>query len=207
MKKIVLAFCIAAISLIMSQCKTIDDIIDPKDYGDYTSVTVQFTVTFKGLNSIGHRTVTVHDGEYVAENFSYSKKPGSSEENTCENAVADKTHTFQVTLNVTSFKVTLAYNDWDYYGYVSNAVNYKLLCSEWSASVVGYTYTSGKDDPGTPLMSGLDKLALDIDSHCTGTRVHDCLTEADITISRNTTGSDIQSACAFTSTTNLKNSM
>ena len=207
MKKSVIILCTLVFTIFLSQCKTIDDIIDSKDYGAYTSITIQFSVSFRGLNSIGHRTVSVHDVEYVDENFTYSKKYSTSDEYVCENADVDKTHTFQVTLNVTSFKIALAYNDWDYYGYVNNAVNYKLLCSEWTASIVGYTYTNGKDDPGTPLVNGLDKLQLDLDNHCTGTRVHDCLTEADITITRNTSGNDVQAACAFKSTTNVKNNM
>lgn len=205
MKRSILIAAIVLSILFLSQCKAIKDIIDPeKDYGAYTSVTLQFTVTFKGLNSTGQRKVKVNDGTYINEGFVYTRKYSDSADIICENAETDKTHTFQVTVNATDFKIILSYTDWAYHGFVNNGTNYKLLCSEWSASIVSYTYTDGKDDPGTPLVSGLDSLALNIDNHCTGTIVHDCQTEADISISRNTAASGNQTASAFTTTSNFK---
>ncbi len=205
MRKLTVVLSVLFSVFFLSQCKAIQDILDPeKDYGEYTSITLQFTITFKGLNSTGQRSVKVHETTHINEGFVYTKKYSQSDDINCNNAETDKTHTFQTTVNAKAFKIILAYNDWAYYGVVNNGTNYKLLCSDWTASIVSYTYTSGKDDPGSPLVNGLDQLNLNVDNHCTGTIVHDCLTEADISVTRNTTKDKKHSTSVFTTNSNFK---
>ena len=94
------------------------------------------------------------------------------------------------------------YLNWDYYSFKSPGTNYKVLCTNWNISVEKYEYEEGKDDPGTPVLSGLDQLSLDMDSDCVQKtqRVHDCTTTATITFSAPTARSRAQQVYSVTQT-------
>ena len=83
-----------------------------------------------------------------------------------------------------------------------------MLCTEWSGSIVSYTYENGKDDPGSPVISGFDLLnGFDIETHCQQNgRQHTCKLEVDITFASAYTSMDKNAAeyvyAATTSTYN-----
>lgn len=178
-----------------SGCKTIEEIITGKDYGNYTSITVRISVNYKGLNSSGTRNLTLAGNVVLNEKFQIFGTATGNE--TCDDAILDKSHTFEVTISTTSMEVISQFINWDYTVWNNNKTNWKMLCTEWSGSIVSYTYEAGKDDPGSPVISGFDLLnGFTIDNHCTsnGGRVHDCEIAVNLTFASAYTSKDSNAA-------------
>lgn len=183
MKKTVL-FLTIALFFIFS-CKYFEDFFgSDKDIGEYTKVELRIKVIFSGLNSDGIRKVTIDNVDQLEENFHYDQN--ATEDDNCDTAHKDMSHTFDVTITKDNFKIILEYIDWDFVHFSYQDVNYKVLCSEWSATVRSYEYKDGKEDPGPPLILGLEDLELETDKDCQadGDTKHDCITTAVIEIER-----------------------
>jgi len=152
-----------------------------KPKGNYTSVTLKVTVTFKGLNSFGSRKVSFMGTDYLSENFEYPQNADAS--STCASATKSETYEYTFEAPASGFKTVLEYINWDYYNFISPGTNTKILCSDWNFDVVSYKWESGKKDPGEPSIEGLDQLSMDVGTDCTEVsyRVHNCEMEANLT--------------------------
>jgi len=167
------------------QCKFLEEFIDSgDDVGDYTRVEMRIRVDFSGLNSMGTRSVTIDGVDELEEDFYYDETAGAEDD--CATARADLSHTFDVTVTRDSFRIRLEYRDWDYVHFSYVEENFKILCSEWSATVISYEYEEDKADPGEPVIRGLEDLEMEADSDCQpdGERLHQCEISALITLER-----------------------
>jgi len=175
-------------------CKTVKELIEGKDYGNYTGITVRINVNYKGLNSTGIRKLTLAGN--VALNENYTIAGTATMNSTCEESILDKSYSFDVTITTTTLKAVSEFINWDYTKFKKTGTNVKMLCTEWSGSIVSYTFESGKDDPGSPVISGFDLLnGLDIETHCVADgRQHDCRLEVDLTFSSPYTNTDKKAA-------------
>ena len=167
----------------LTGCTKVKELITGKDYGNYTSITVRITVNYKGLNSTGIRKLTLAGD--VSLNEKYTIAGTATTDSTCDDAILDKSYSFDVTISSTTLNVISEYINWDYTKYKRIGTNVKMLCTEWGGSIVSYTYEAGKDDPGSPVISGFDLLnGFDIENHCVADgRQHDCTLEVDLTLS------------------------
>ncbi len=175
-------------------CTKVKELITGKDYGNYTSITVRITVNYKGLNSTGIRKLTL--GGNVALNENYTIAGTATMDSTCEDAILDKAYSFDVTISTTTLNVISEFINWDYTKYKKIGTNVKMLCTEWGGSIVSYTYEDGKDDPGSPVISGFDLLnGFNIQNHCVADgRQHDCILAVDLTFSSAYTNVDKNAA-------------
>jgi hypothetical protein len=165
-----LLVCSALLSL--SGCNIFDDIFGSKDYGAYTSITFQIRATYGGVNSEGFHKFTVNNQVLNNSHFVFNVLSGCND--TCSGAVYQDTLTFTATIDSSTCTATQQYIDWIYWKYNNNSTNCKCLTTSYEASVTGYTYEDGKDDPGTPVISGLEQLeAL---NNCSGNFSTDCET-------------------------------
>lgn len=216
-KKIPIIFLFVSIIIFFLSfgCKVIEDVenlIGEKDYGNYTSITIRITVAYKGLNSTGIRKLTIGNEVKVNENYSFGGTATMG--STCEDAILDKTFSFDITITTTSLPVKQEYFDWDYLKFATNKTNVKMLCTEWSGSIVSYLYVSGKDDPGSPVIDGFDALnGFNVDDHCQkdGVRRHDCETSVDLSFSsphttKSTTATRTTAVSVKKEWTNISNS-
>ena len=175
MKRIItffLGFAICSGILLLSGCTIFDDIFGSKDYGAYTSITFQIRATYGGVNSEGIHKFVINDQVLNNSYFVFNVLNGCNE--TCSGAIYESTYTFTATINSTTCTATQQYIDWKYWTYNNNATNCKCLITSYEASITGYTYEEGKDDPGTPNITGLDQL--ENLENCTGTFSTDCET-------------------------------
>lgn len=80
-----------------------------------------------------------------------------------------------------------------------NKTNVKTLCTEYSGEIVSYQYESGKDDPGTPVITGFDDLTgWTADTHCTRDgRQHNCNIGATLTFASPYTTKEKRAASTF----------
>ena len=76
----------------------------------------------------------------------------------------------------------------------NNGSNCKCLITSYQASIVSYTYEEGKDDPGSPVISGLDQL--EAFENCIGNYSTDCETTVTLNFSSPYTGQNQQSSTA-----------
>jgi tetratricopeptide (TPR) repeat protein len=173
---------------------------EKKEPGKYTSITIQIDVTYSGLNSKGRRKLWIDGNKKLDERFIYPQK--ADENSTCDDATKKESYSYTVTINTTTMNIKQQYINWDYHSFKSPGTNYKILCTNWSLSIVKYEYEAGKADPGTPVPTGLDQLSMDIDNDCVqkSLRVHDCTTEATITFKAPTSETEIQQVYSVTQT-------
>jgi len=162
--------------------------IKKKEKGDYTSITVKIDVTYKGANSKGYRRLTLAGDVKHHENYTFTQ--AANQNSSCDNSQLGKTYSYNVTVNGKSLAVKHEFLNWDYYGFISPGTNYKFLCTQWTVTIVNYQYTSGKEDPGSPTISGTDSLVMVVSRDCVQKtqRLHDCTTNAAITFSAPATG-------------------
>lgn len=200
MKRVVIITVIFSLLLLLPGCKKVIDKITGKDYGKYTSITVRITINYKGLNSKGIRKFSVDDVAQVNEYFSIAGTPTMN--STCDDSILDKTHVLELTITKTTMEVLQQYFDWDYTKWKWNSTNVKMLCTKYKGEIVSYQYESGKDDPGTPLITGLDDLVgWTTESNCTKAgRMHNCNIGATLTFgSPYTTQNNAAKSTAFVS--------
>lgn len=173
-------------------CNLIDDLLGSKDYGQYTSITFQIIVTYGGVNSEGTHKLTVNNNVLNNSYFLFNVNSGCNE--TCSGAIYEDPYTFTVTINSTSCTATQQYIDWIYWTYNYTGTNCKCLITSYHASIVSYTYEDGKDDPGTPIISGLDQL--EAFENCSGNFSTDCETTVTLNFSSLYSGQNQQSSTA-----------
>jgi len=182
-----------------------------KATGEYTSVTVQVDVTYKGMNSLGRRTLAFDGVEQLDEDFLYTQpaEPCDLPDNPpdCDNATQSEFHSFLVETDGKSLEMIQRYIDWDYYDRSPGSC--KLLCSDWTFTVVDYKWESGKKDPGSPNIEGIENLELDR-SDCEPdlidfpAAVHTCTTQATLTFQAPAAGAKVKKT--FTAHHTLKHS-
>ncbi|HEX9902935.1 MAG TPA: hypothetical protein VGB72_08740, partial [Acidobacteriota bacterium] len=81
-----------------------------------------------------------------------------------------------------SLEIVLKYLDWWYWSWCGYDCC-KLLCSDWTFTIAGYKWESGKQDPGSPALEGYDVLATnqgDVCSHI-DQWIDECTTRAVLT--------------------------
>jgi tetratricopeptide (TPR) repeat protein len=173
--------------------------------GAYTSITVKVDVTFKGLNSKTYHTVDLDGVQQLSEHVIYSQpvaNPGAcSAENECPTATASQSYSWTVDTDGKSLDVLLKYIDWEYYS--CGLTCCKILCTNWSFSIVSYKWESGKSDPGSPSIEGTDQLQLDFVNDCieTSTNIHTCTTTAHLTFKAPATGQQSQKVYSVSQST------
>lgn len=181
-----------------------------KATGEYTSVTVQVDVTYKGMNSKGTRTLAFDGVEQLNEDFLYTQPAEPCDPDNppdCDNATQSESHSFLVETDGKSLEMIQRYINWDYYSRSAPAC--KVLCADWTFTVVGYKYESGKKDPGSPNIEGIENLELDR-SDCdpdlidNPTEVHTCTTQATLTFQAPGAGAKVKKT--FTAHQTLKHS-
>ncbi|MBN2199866.1 MAG: hypothetical protein JW747_08480 [Candidatus Aminicenantes bacterium] len=172
-----------------------------KATGEYTSVTVQVDVTYKGKNSFGTRTLAFDGVEQLNEGFSYAQ-PASpcnppDEFPTCDDATQSEFHSFLVETDGKSLEMIQMYLGWDYFDRTLPCC--KVLCADWTLTVVEYEYESGKKDPGSPNIVGIENLELDFNNDCVpdpvvfpNEYVHDCTTQATLTFQAPSAGAKVK---------------
>lgn len=180
------------LSVIMfAGCNLFDDLIGSKDYGQYTSITFRINATYGGVNSEGTHKFTVNGQILDNSYFVYNVTNGCND--TCSGAIYEDPKTFEVTINSNTCTATQRYIDWIYWHYNNNGSNCKCLVTSYQASIISYTYEEGKDDPGTPIISGLDQL--EAFENCTGNYSTDCETTVTLNFSSaNNRGQKLQSS-------------
>lgn len=174
-------------------CNIFDDLIGSKDYGQYTSITFRIIATYGGVNSEGTHKLTVNGQVLNNAYFVYNVTDGCNE--TCSGAIYENPMTFDVTINSTTCTATQSYIDWIYWKYNYSGSNCKCLVTSYQASIVSYTYEQDKDDPGNPVISGLDQL--EAFENCSGNFSTDCETTTTLNFSSPyNTGQSLQSSTA-----------
>lgn len=183
---------ISFLSIITSSgCNFFDDLFGSKDYGQYTSITFRIIATYGGVNSEGTHKFTVNGQVLDNSYFVYNVTDGCNE--TCSGAIYEDPKTFDVTINSNTCTATQRYIDWIYWHYNNNGSNCKCLVTSYQASIVSYTYEEGKDDPGSPIISGLDQL--EAFENCTGNYSTDCETTVTLNFSSAySTGQNLQTS-------------
>ncbi|HEX9902936.1 MAG TPA: hypothetical protein VGB72_08745 [Acidobacteriota bacterium] len=164
--------------------------------GAYTSITVKMDVTFKGLNSKTWHTVDLNGVQQLSEYVIYSQSvanPGACNADTeCPTATASQSYSYTVATDGQSLDTVIKYIDWDFYS--CGMVCCKILCASYNFSVVSYTWESGKSDPGSPSIEGVDQLQLDVGADCilTSPHIHTCTTSAHLTFKAPAAGQQAQ---------------
>jgi hypothetical protein len=172
-------------------CSIFDDLTGSKDYGAYTGITFRIIVTYGGVNSEGTHELTVNGQVLDNSYFVYNSTAGCDE--SCSGAIYENPKTFEVTINSTSCTATQRYVDWIYWHYNNNGSNCKCMTTSYQASIISYTYEEGKDDPGSPIISGLEQL--EAFENCTGNFSTDCETTVTLNFSSAyNTGQNVQSS-------------
>jgi hypothetical protein len=174
-----------------------------KKKGKYTKVYAKLSVTYKGLNSKGHRKLTVDNAVKNDEDFNYPQAAGAN--STCSDATKSESYSYDVTISGNAMVIKQDYTNWDYVSFVIPGTNYKMLCADYTLDVTKYEYESGGKDPGEPVPTGLDALQLSTDKNCTqiSQRVHDCNVTATITFNQPSAGAKAQRTYSV-STSNVK---
>ena len=184
MKKVLFIFIsIIIVVFLMSlpSCNVIEDIFGGGDYGNYTSITFQITVTYGGENSNGRHKLTINNQVLHNHLFKFHVED-DCDDDICEDAVYENALTFNVTINSATTTATQEYLDWAYWKIKPTGTTCKCLATTYQASIVSYTYEDGKDDPGTPIIGGFEQLEnWDIDTHCTGGATNDCIISVTLT--------------------------
>ena len=194
MKKILILISVLLCFLLIigfSGCKTVKDIISGKDYGAYTSIVVKIAADYYGMNSTGFRKLTINGN--VAYNDKFTIFGTAFLGADCpDEQIFSKSYSVDTTLTSTSMTLIVEFINWDYTKFKKFGDNLKMLCTIWSGSIVSYTYEAGKDDPGTPIISGFDLLNnLDLVADCTNNgRITNCKHEVEITFSSPHTTTD-----------------
>jgi tetratricopeptide (TPR) repeat protein len=161
----------------------------------YTAITVKVDVTFKGLNSKTYHEVYLDTVNKLSEHVEYSQAvPDPSkctDPNTdfCPQASVSQSYSYTVDTDGKSLDVLLKYIDWEYYSMGGSPIC-KILCVNWTFSIVSYKWESGKSDPGSPVVQGTDQLQMDTSTDCvaTSTYIHTCTTNAHLTFKTPTAG-------------------
>ncbi|MHB8054319.1 MAG: hypothetical protein ACYDH3_03635 [Candidatus Aminicenantales bacterium] len=150
--------------------------------GKYKNITFRVDVTYRGVNSSGHRRLTVGSDAAIDENFYYPQVV-PVDTPPC-NGTKEETYSKTYTVTGSSLDVKQEFLNWDYIAYNPAIVNYKGLCAEFTPTIVRYEYENGKD-PGTPICTGLENLnnigAYDC-AAVTG-RIKNCLMTTKVTFS------------------------
>ena len=167
-----------------------------KAKGAYTSVTVKLDVTFKGLNSNTWHTLDMDGVNMLTEHVVYDQVPVGDCEDTetqCASAGTSQSYSYTVETDGKSLDIIQKYIDWEFHACPSYPCC-KILCSDYDISVVSYKYESGKKDPGSPSIEGMEQLDLDLDEDCieTSTNIHTCTTSAHLTFKAPSTGQQVQ---------------
>jgi tetratricopeptide (TPR) repeat protein len=170
-----------------------------KAKGAYTSITVKVDVTFKGKNSKTYHTLDLNGVQYLSEHVEYSQPvdnpcPGDCDANDeCPTANVSQSYSYTVDTDGKSLDVVQRYIDWEFYSF-GLGCNCKILCASYNFSIVSYKWESGKKDPGSPIVEGIEQLQLDLNEDCveTSPTIHTCTTTAHLTFSAPGAGQQAQ---------------
>ena len=165
--------------LTLTGCNIFDDLLGTKDFGQYTSITFQIIATYGGVNSEGIHKLSINNNVLNNAYFVFDTTSGCDE--SCSGAIYENPITLTATINATTCTATQQYIDWIYWKYNNNSNNCKCLVTSYQASIIDYTFEEGKDDPGTPIINGLDQL--ETFENCTGTFSTDCETSVTLNFS------------------------
>lgn len=169
----------AVVILSLSGCNFFDDLLGNKDVGQYTSITFRITATYGGVNSEGTHKFTVNNNVLNNDYFVFNTTSGCND--TCSGAIYEDPVTMEITINSNTCSATQEYINWTYWTYNNNGTNCKCLVTSYEAAIIGYTYEEGQDDPGTPIISGLEQL--EAFENCSGTFSTDCETTVTLNFS------------------------
>jgi hypothetical protein len=171
-----------------------------KPKGAYTSITVKVDVTFKGLNSKTYHTVDLNSVNKLNEHVDYPQPvPDPSkctDPNTdfCPTANLSQSYSWTVETDGKTLDIVQKYIDWEFYSF-GGGTNCKILCASYNFSIVSYKWESGKKDPGSPAVEGIDQLELE-DADCIVTTppnlIHTCTTTAHLTFKAPAAGQQAQ---------------
>ena len=130
--------------------------------GAYTSVTVQVDVSFRGRNTYKVNHVVNLDGQEKINGTMGHPEPfvwdgGNCGSEYCDRDATADSYSSTIDTDGKSLEIVLKYLDWQYWSLCGYDCC-KLLCSDWTFTIVGYKWESGKQDPGSPGLEGYDVL-------------------------------------------------
>ena len=159
-----------------------------KGKGGYTGVTVQVDVSFRGRNTYKATHVVILNGQEKINQIWGDPEPinyydgGSCGSEYCDRDTTANSYSWTIDTDGKSLEIVLKYLDWTYWSLCGYDCC-KLLCSDWTFTIIDYKWESGKKDPGSPGLEGYDVLATtqgDVCSHI-DQWIDQCTTKAVLT--------------------------